>query len=148
MYNPVTTAYTPGGTDVPGADKTPSQSVQVVYHSIYPSIHLSIHPFTHLSIHPFIHLPIYQSIHLSIYPSIHPCINPSLHLPIYLIKVADVDGDGDADIIVANDGAPSVVYFQVGVNTGSYLTATPIGGTPFDATSRTTKVVVADYTES
>ena len=139
MYNPVTTAYTPGGTDVPGADKTPSQSVQVVYHSIYPSIHLSIHPFTHLSIHP--------CIHLSIYPSI-PCINPSLHLPIYLIKVADVDGDGDADIIVANDGAPSVVYFQVGVNTGSYLTATPIGGTPFDATSRTTKVVVADYTES
>ena len=75
-------------------------------------------------------------------------INSSLHLPIYLIKVADVDGDGDADIIVANDGAPSVVYFQAGVNTGSYLTATPIGGTPFDATSRTTKVVVADYTES
>ena len=124
---------------MPGADKTPSQSVQVVYQSIYPSIHLSIQPFTHLSIHP--------CIHLSIYPSI-PCINPSLHLPIYLTKVADVDGDGDADIIVANDGAPSVVYFQAGVNTGSYLTATPIGGTPFDATSRTTKVVVADYTES
>jgi len=58
--------------------------------------------------------------------------------------VADVDGDGDADIIVANDGAPSVVYFQAGVNTGSYLTATPIGGTPFDTTSRTTKVVATD----
>ena len=78
------------------------------------------------------------------YPCTHPSIHPSLHLSIYLTKVADVDGDGDADIIVANDGAPSVVYFQAGVNTGSYLTATPIGGTPFDATSRTTKVVVAD----
>ena len=129
--------YTPGGTDVPGADKTPSQSLQVAYLSMwsfYPSIHLSIYPFIYLSI---------QSIHLSIDP-IDPSVHQPLHLSIYLTKAADVDGDGDADIIVANDGAPSVVYFQAGVNTGSYLTATPIGGTPFDTTSRTTKVVVAD----
>lgn len=60
------------------------------------------------------------------------------------MEVADIDGDGDADIIVANDGAPNVVYFQAGVNTGTFLTATQIGGATFDATSRTTKVVAAD----
>ena len=60
------------------------------------------------------------------------------------MEVADVDGDGDADIIVANDGAPNVVYFQAGVNTGTFLTATQIGGAAFDVTSRTTKVVAAD----
>ena len=58
--------------------------------------------------------------------------------------MADVDGDGDADIIVANDGAPNVVYFQAGLNTGTFQAATPIGNTPFDTTSRTNKVAVAD----
>jgi len=64
--------------------------------------------------------------------------------PSQSVQVADLDDDGDKDIIVGNDGAPNVVYFQAGVNTGSFPTATRIGTAAFDATSRTTKVVVAD----
>ena len=64
--------------------------------------------------------------------------------PTQSVQVADVDSDGDLDIIVGNLGSPNVVYFQAGVNSGDFPAATPIGSTPFDATSPTTKVIVAD----
>ena len=51
---------------------------------IYISIYLSIHPSIHLSIHPSIHLSIYPSIPVSIYLSIHPSIYLSFYLSIYL----------------------------------------------------------------
>ena len=67
--------------------------------------------------------------------------------PSQSVDVADVDDDGDLDIIVGNLGTPNVIYFQDNLpdppgaqTSGKFTTTTPISNAP----SPTTKVVADD----